>query len=502
MTHNQIINDLISQYATAQCLAHCRHGFTRSPELDKAFALGWPEIRWVTAASEKEIAASIHGQLRLVYSRPTAYLRIKQLFDNASIRISAENQLALNIDRSEALQWFRHVIAFGVNGSFDEVQTDLYLLEALVGSDIVADVMISAIEELSRNEWQRVHRSMLQFYYLLGFIVLRLSSDQYTLKTARLQTLFEKRKLDEGVLYSAVDLILNGGQAVRRSAPRWGTKESDIDPMYALLAFNDHELINAIVTGERIRRYDRRFAARLAFLGDQHTLSAIAQHWYEVGNQVSQLFFLGTAGQITNPEMIAPTQEAVRLSKITEVAKAWLDDNNIMYQPLEKSTSLSFLDGPLDWAPADEFGYVLLSEQAATKLIGEDDHSRLTEESDPNSAQAHVVEIYSEQAIVVCLADKVTAQPIEDGAIIALSGSSEQPNLSEIIERAETEAWRPCGILTLKQPGLVGQSASLTYAQAKDDRISLALPTGKYELRQWIDEDICLPTLLWLRKIS
>src|SRR5262245_30904109 len=93
-------------------LRKLRPGFARTPALDRAFALGWPETYFVGDAAGIPVEAA--GR-RWIWTREDAEARVRARLAAADLR-AGEGALG----RETALRFARHVIPFGWSGTLDD----------------------------------------------------------------------------------------------------------------------------------------------------------------------------------------------------------------------------------------------------------------------------------------------------------------------------------------------------------------------------------------------
>jgi hypothetical protein len=118
-------------------LRRLRPGFAHSEGLDRAFALGWPHLHVVGPDPLGDALPSRGG--RWIWSAEEALDRVRPKLVSAGL--AKEGSL---VDHALALAFARHVVPFGLVPGFAE--TDFFLLEGLVGSEVLAEAMISALE--------------------------------------------------------------------------------------------------------------------------------------------------------------------------------------------------------------------------------------------------------------------------------------------------------------------------------------------------------------------
>ncbi len=458
-------------------LRDLRKGFATTEALDRAFALGWPEVRRVGDAAG--IPTEIAG-LRFVWTDEDARVRLRASFERARLPIEDAT-----FGARTALAFARHVIHSGWAGTFDDLETDVFLLEALAGPPVLAHAMTSALEEISPNEWRRSDRASYLPFYLLGFVLLRTEEEAALEIRARLEKLYEKRRDDGGPLVAAIDLVLHRAEGARRSACRRSERaggDAELDPSMVLLV-SDPELIAAVVSAERFAKHDRRFAARLAFLGGDRVLEAVAQRWSSVGDAKSRAFFVETAGRIgAVAASIAAQEEAAAAVPAPRAAR--------------EGTRVSF--------EVDEFGYVLLPEESAVLLRGDDDHTLLTVDLDPISLEPAFATSHGRGAVVFCRTYDASYAETDDGLLFTYAVDGDQAD--GVFLGAAARRFTKLGELDVTTK-LVGLPASISHSEASEDEriVTLPAPPGRYIVwtaSQKPDDDDGdePPPLLWFQR--
>lgn len=407
-------------------LSDLRPGFAVSPVMDRAFALGWPEMYAIGDGGGIPIEA---GGRRWVWTREDAEARVPE---------------------HDPLKVAREALIRGV-------ATDVLLLECIAGSEALAGAMITALEEISANEWRRADRAAIPVFDLLPIVLLRVEENAARALVERFESIMAKR----------ADV----------SSPLGGLT----------LAFSVTE-----AQTERFAQYDRKNAARLAFLGAR----GVFDRWYLVGNPLAQSYFLATAGQIAGAEVERAILEGAHVSLVPDEVAAWLAARKLTLPPTPASPKPADLDSVV-CGEADEFGFVFLPEAAAAQLTGEDDHAQLTANVDPTSLEPTAVEAHGAKGFLFCRTYDVARCEIEDGALVAYG--SDEVEMRDAFANAADRRW--VALTTIEGP-LVGLPASSTLADATP--FPLPLAPGKYAVATAVQSNADgeeLVPLLWLRKI-
>ena len=229
---------------------YLKKGFSFSAEDDLAWALGYPHLRILTDERDgyferwkvgyplseeyRALSASGHcrggspGAYRFVPGSRTAFQdwpkRAKAfLADEAPITAEIAHTIITSHVRMEAIE------KSFVPQTFPAF---VYELEALVGPEPVAWALLDALKALELSDFRRGEPTLYEIVGTLGFLRLRMRTAQAEKLTTELQALLDavvitlpgkklvelKSAKDGAHAYRMLDLILNGAQAVLRSA--------------------------------------------------------------------------------------------------------------------------------------------------------------------------------------------------------------------------------------------------------------------------------------------
>jgi hypothetical protein len=318
----------------------------------------------------------------------------------------------------------------------------------------------------------------------------------------RLAALYARRCDEQGPLTAAVDLVLHGAAGARRSALHHGApRDEDIDPFYALLADDDPAFV-ATIARSQYTRYERRFGARLAFLGGDEVVRIVADAWYASGDARAHTYFVATVGTLASDALIEPMREGAFLSHARADCVAWLEARGVALPappdapevPDEVSATIG---------EADEFGFVFLPEESAAQLTGEDDHTKLTVDLDPTNLEPVACEAYGAKGFIFCRTDAFAFAAIPGGALVTYGVSDEE--VPGVLADAPSRRWLP---LTTIEGRFVALPAMRTLAEAREENLAFTvpLPAGRYVIRSAArnpasyDDDELAP-LLWLKRV-
>jgi len=216
--------------------------FSSTVEQDRLYALGWPHLRRLVDKHKldkkpEETARAVlddpdpPSQFGVEWPRETAS-RIVRAFPESPR--SNEHDAALAkpgpITPDEARALVDRVV--NTTAVRPQLQTAdfLLLLEAIVGSDVAADVVLSKFERWQAKDWTAdtlrhafltamVAPVALTAGYYLGFYLLRVSDPMKKKMRARATALL-KRSPPDWPVHVAIDLALHGGEAVRNNRLR------------------------------------------------------------------------------------------------------------------------------------------------------------------------------------------------------------------------------------------------------------------------------------------
>jgi hypothetical protein len=305
-----------------------REGFAASAEMDLAFALGFPHLRYVTddaadpdpkAAAQAAIDKYGHDA-RLVWPRASAIALIRASFGKA-FAVGGEP----NADEGHAMAKAR--MDFGGVPDRFVASFSIQLLEALVGTTAVVDGMLEGLDArvkklpIDGSSWGEISARQ------LGYLLLRLPAADAERARKRLEAFIEPTKKggDEDV-GKTLDLVLHG----RAGAERSGYKP---DPKGPLSAFDLGHIIDdgKFVADQLVAGKGPDVSswpdARLAFLGGEPAIAYYEQYWPKFKNKGGHGYIVATFGEIA-PKRIRPIMEAmVTGSSAKKDASAWVQRN-------------------------------------------------------------------------------------------------------------------------------------------------------------------------------
>jgi len=309
-----------------------RSGFARRPEDDLAFAIGYPHhcvlVGDVAGDDDAALSAAISQEWLPRISRALAP-RVARVFGLAPIGpepvASARQQaMAAPLHAAEA----RKILAKRARGSSSGKDSQLgFLLEALVGPEVVVGAVIEAIERFEAKELARWNGGAIQLLrWGVGFALLRCPATVGAAFRARLEVVYARAvaaaKPDQSAqLRDMLDVVLHGAAGAERSGHRY---QGPVSPYDLLFADDDPAYVVAQVQRHPIESLWRPWA-RLAFLGGEPVVAHYAGHWRKIRNGEDVRAFVRDFGKIDSPAVTRAIREiATTTSPAAADAAAWL----------------------------------------------------------------------------------------------------------------------------------------------------------------------------------
>jgi hypothetical protein len=308
-------------------------GFAFTPEMDLAFALGYPDLTYLvddatvdaTVATRKEFVENHATNARNVWPRGVAY-RVVRAFDQVIYDGPMTAAMATPptpVEPDEASGLIRRFLTNGRAGDL------LLLLESMVGPDLVVEVALGELESRAEEIIAEDKATYGRTIYNLGFVVLRLPAAAGVAAQARLEALyraFSSRKWPEDDVPSPIrflDVVLHGVEGSLRSGHR---AENRLSPAFFGHVTDSPEHV-AKYTCENLPRWRLEPDARRAFLGGEATLQCEAKAWKNDKRAGAHGRLVESFGAIQSP-LIAPMMlEMAVSSKAKPAALAWFHDH-------------------------------------------------------------------------------------------------------------------------------------------------------------------------------
>ncbi len=314
-----------------------KEGFAFTPEMDLAFALGFPHMRFVTDdASDKDVEAAIKGSgsswdARLVWPRATATAYV--------LTLAAENDDKWKKQKGPITAEMAYDIMVA-RTNFGSVPTrfhqpaSIQLLEAMVGTEPVVNGMLDGLEKrLARHPVDFVDGSWSEVgVWELGYLLLRLPDEESAAAKKRIEALvkaFEDKKADDRRVVSAMRLSIGGRAAAEKYAYRPdgndpAVKDAPISPFELGHVTDDAAFVADHVVrggGPDVSSFPD---ARLSFLGGDAVLSTEKKHWSKYRGKGVHAYIVATFGEIRSPMVEAMIADMAKGSSAKREAAAWL----------------------------------------------------------------------------------------------------------------------------------------------------------------------------------
>ncbi len=257
-----------------------RPGFARTPELDLAFALGYPHL--------PEPA-----------STPLGAAGAKKVLE----------------------QHARALVAPGLDRLVLE-------LEAQVGADVVATTLVEIYERFREPDFHSWNRGVIQLTrWGLGLALLRTRASVGAALRARLEEVYARavaaRRDDRSrQVEQILDVVLHGAAGARRSGHRYEGVVQELDLLHV---HDDAEFVHDQVRRQKFEPLWGAWA-RLAFLGGAPVIRHYARHWRKIRNGVDVRRFVRDFGRVRSPAVTKAIREIAATvdSPAAADATAWI----------------------------------------------------------------------------------------------------------------------------------------------------------------------------------
>jgi hypothetical protein len=265
--------------ADAYGLSLVQKGFGKTPEDDVLFALGYPHI---VVATDDPIPAvnadNLYKKLPLQTTHvPRAFLA--RYFE--ALRCGADTDGIAQALAKEPPPMTDTALAKLLPKILESGEAyDYLVLEAMVGSEKLAEVTVSALEKLPSKAWDGAGGKLDTYggdiLQALYFVLLRVSKPTRTELRARLEKLYRAgAQYAGGRPVSALDVILHGRKGVERS----GYRDADDELFQDLIYADDDPAWVAKVALDVLSHLKpgdwAAFDLRMAFLGGPKVMKAL-----------------------------------------------------------------------------------------------------------------------------------------------------------------------------------------------------------------------------------
>lgn len=319
---------------------------------DRLFALGWPNVRFVSLEHRDErdppvAAGRLLGGSALprtwTWGHRTAERFVRALGASSIFEISPMSK-ELRPEALEAL-WTEAPLEPGevagllsarMGGDVAGVPegamgTFVLLLEALVGTEVVASAIVELLEAMGPGMLLAGVSGPAAITWQLGFLLLRLPVGVATNVRERLHGVLESvwaqyphtRAGFSGHSHArSLHLILGGGAAAERS--------SDRSPRWYVFTADDPALVRRRVA---VNRGPWPLDARVAWLGGAQVLRHFLRDWSKLRSADDQLWFVRQVAPLKAPEMLPLMLELATRSQVRAEAQAWFAAHREFAEP-------------------------------------------------------------------------------------------------------------------------------------------------------------------------
>jgi hypothetical protein len=320
-----VVQGSLAHAETAEGRKFIRQGFGLTPDDDLLYALGWPYFVWLEPGDAKpaELADARKFSAKYVYSvgpRPEGVVK-----RNLRHTLTFGN----NGDQLEAIQNDEPLSGKELEMIFDTLMTvqfgfvTAFLLESVTSPEIVIDAILARLKATPVKRWERggFETFGTGCVRALHFLLLRTGAAHAGEARARLEALWDDtvaKTLEGGSRVAATfDFMLNGKAGVERSGHRMGEVLHN-DAMFAIddLAYVRKTALAFIPT--MVARDRASVSARLAFLGGDPVIDAIATHVKQVHSTARDDLAVGLS------RCAHPKVPAIMTALGTTTAKRWL----------------------------------------------------------------------------------------------------------------------------------------------------------------------------------
>ncbi len=270
-----------------------KKGFALTPEMDLAFALGYPHLEYIVDDHPDDTRAEMIAYERRGYRlgwprniatrwcRVTASKGFKRSPQGATELDSAGKKALKNPAPLSTEEIGLALKAMFTDTTYYEDLRDLVrLYEAFVGPELIVTSITDALEKSSSTLWNHQDRERAFVLHHVGFMLLRLPPNVAKQLRGRLETIFDRRvkslpnkelpprKGERGSLIRALDVALHGKLGAERSGER---TDDGFEPNDLLHVTDDEAFVRTAAT--QVVAPD----SRLVFLGGEPVLDRILE---------------------------------------------------------------------------------------------------------------------------------------------------------------------------------------------------------------------------------
>lgn len=308
---------------------YIKPGFAFTPEMDLAFALGYPhyiELADGHPADEDPMGAGLrfiqeealiaHVWPRDIASRAARsfpFLRLNN--EKRTQAFSKGGPIGQQEARDIVFRWLR----------CNHAGILLLLLEAFVGSEAVVDAAVTAMESFEQAQWTSTFFDTA--IITLGLLLYRVPEEAATRARSRLYDIRERTRIAgwQSEAINNIDLVLNGAEGAERSAPRYDDKH--IAPFYTTLAVDDPTWVTRTILSSGPPENGMYPDPRPSFLGTNDVLDAECSWWRKYTAPGAHATFIERFGHIQSDALLPVFLEMTTASNAKKQAMSWFGDN-------------------------------------------------------------------------------------------------------------------------------------------------------------------------------
>lgn len=352
-------------------------GFAWTPEMDLAFALGWPHLRYLVEG-HADGAATGEARTRLLYA-PADGLDVP--IELAPLRVRGHAGFMCDADGKPRASFYEAIAdetpftaeasrAF-IHRFFEKPETmglvaeTVLTLEALVGPDVVLEASAEAIDALSSDLLRAHPDARAQWTRLLGFVLLRALPGTVERARARLTSAharaYESADVFRGSIATALDAVLFGHAATH-------LRKVDVEQ---ILVSHDAPAswVRDQVVAREINKWNFSPLPRLVFLGGVELIDYYREHWATLHDAERMRALVALFSEIRSARLWPLMRELAEKSKAKKVAQAWLDAHPEPPADLVARESTGVPEAPVHSGPPPASGLPVLDPDTITAQL-------------------------------------------------------------------------------------------------------------------------------------
>jgi hypothetical protein len=350
---NELVQGALVDSQSAFGLALLRPGYGRTPEDDRLYALGWPNMSWLTPgdASEKEL-----DDRKLLSSRypfecgpipagvvPRRVRTLAEIRKNKGPGFAYLDASPIGAKERESLFDFALTEQLGFATTM--------MLESILGTPVVLNGYVERLRKLKPKDWTGAFGSADGALRAIHFMLLRTEATQAKKLREELSRIHAAAsKAGRSNALSALDVAVNGREGVERSGEREGDDDLIMDDAEYVLDDPGYVRDKVLAAITKMKPADRGYVSgRLAFLGGDEVFEAIAKNIKRIhssnreslavslsrcahprvaeimtalGTPTAKEWLKGQSGTAAPPKKAAPAKKAAAAKKAPAAKKA------------------------------------------------------------------------------------------------------------------------------------------------------------------------------------